>query len=122
MANMPWQLLSIQDFLAQVNWNNSSLLDPTERSLSSEHGLPWQKETVEFFFKNCPWSEAAQKAQYGTTVSKPFSLSLSVEDYFRCFAWSTPVVIEKKNKKSRSSSVHEQLEPSLSLNDLSNLF
>ena len=124
MANS-WKILSVAAFLDQVNWRNSQQLEFGADGATPIQDGPWQTETVEFFFQNCPWSGISRRRLAYQAPEAVFSLSLNVEEYFNCFAWVTPIahsappVVSEKPKKVE---IPESTEPSFTLNDLSNLF
>ncbi len=122
MADQSWQFLSVKAFLEQANWHNVHPLDMDVQGFSSERDLPWQQETVEFFFQNCPWSGVSKYRSVNRLNETLFSLSLSVEDYFNCFVWEKPKIYKAKLNTGNAAKKPEPSEPSFTLNDLSNLF
>lgn len=117
-----WQILSVEEFFSQANWQGKPLSLPQEKQLDRNESINWQILSVAEFFSQNNWQgkPLAVRAEKQTS-STPFSyLTLPVSDFFEFMTWEgQPKIASVPNM---SSHVEVPSDDDVSLNDLSDLF
>jgi hypothetical protein len=118
-----WQRLSLEEFFSHANWQGvvgQQISLPSEiqsKSLSS-----WQGWTVEEFFRSANWQGKALTNETIQTNSITFSLTLPVEQLFRCFVWEEKLTIAPLPEKQEIAKQKSDFTQQINLTNLTDLF
>jgi hypothetical protein len=118
-----WQRLSLEEFFSHANWQGvvgQQISLPSEiqsKSLSS-----WQGWTVEEFFRSANWQGQALTNETIQTNSITFSLTLPVEQLFRCFVWEEKLTIAPLPEKQEIAKQKSDFTQPINLTNLTDLF
>ena len=75
-----WKYFSVQKFFSQSNWEGSHQNKDHDKMFQE---ISWLCLKIEEFFSHSNW-----QGKLLTEISRsPFSLTLTVNEFFQCFAW-----------------------------------
>jgi hypothetical protein len=119
---VPWQRLTLQQFLSNANWEGTLQQKFASQSIDTKSLLSWQSLTVEIFFQQNNWQGQAIKVLTQEPQPINFSPTLPVQDFFRYFIWEAkPEVAAIQQLKPLVAELKTATQ-NLSIDNLTDLF
>ncbi len=125
-VTIPWDA-SVADFFGSSNWQGLSFKPKSSgtTNLLYEAIENWQCVSTREFFNFVNWDGRPTSTNRSDRQQVAFSLTLSVADFFQCFAWERTRA--NSNSNQPATPITEEINPSaptkqITINDLSQLF
>ena len=110
-----WQHFSVQKFFSQSNWEGSHHKKDLDEMFQE---ISWLCLKIEEFFSHSNW-----QGELLTKISRPpFSLTLTVSEFFQCFFWEVNPEIAALPELKSTPKPESLPNDHIKLKDFNNLF